>query len=78
MTISSSDRVPAEFLAWARSHRRMQRRQAARLAQITGHPDPTSPRDAIGQQRAWARRRTKAHQLHDSAMAQLRHQPQAS
>ncbi len=65
--------APAEFLAWAQTHQRQERRHAAELAQITRHPDPCGDRDAIAQQRAWARRQAHLQHLHDSAMAQLRH-----
>lgn len=62
----------AEFLAWADSHQRHRRRHDAEMAQITRHPEQAPERDAIGQQRAWARRHGREQRLRASAMAQLR------
>lgn len=61
-----------EFLAWAHAHARENRRHAADLAQITGHPEADPSADARGQQKAWARRRTQERLLHDSAIDQMR------
>ncbi len=72
-TLQRRQHVAAEFLAWADDHQRRERRHAAELAQITRHPEKAPERDAIGQQRAWARRQARRQHLHESAMAHLRH-----
>jgi hypothetical protein len=74
-----------EYLAWAESHARDRRREQARLAQITTHPDRWEHRSVIGQQLAWARRHARHRRLHESGLAQIHHRwrglcpvPQAS
>ncbi|QNI58638.1 hypothetical protein SynBIOSU31_01769 [Synechococcus sp. BIOS-U3-1] len=66
-------RAAAEFLAWADHHAHEVLRQQAASAQVEGHPDRLDQRSALAQQQVCARRRLHAKQLHDSAMAQLRH-----
>ena len=66
-------RAAAEFLAWADHHAHEVLRQQAAHAQVEGHPDRLDQRSAQAQEQVCARRRLHAKQLHDSAMAQLRH-----
>ena len=66
-------RAAAEYLAWADHHAHDVLRQQAAHAQVEGHPDHLDQRSALAQQKVCARRRLRAKQLHDSAMAQLRH-----
>ena len=66
-------RAAAEFLAWAEHHAHDVLRQQAAHAQVEGHPDRLDQRSALAQQQVCAQRRLHAKQLHDSAMAQLRH-----
>ena len=66
-------RAAAEYLAWADHHAHDVLRQQAAHAQVEGHPDHLDQRSALAQQQVCARRRLHAKQLHDSAMAQLRH-----
>lgn len=63
-----------EFVTWAEQHQRERRRHAAELAQITRHHDLNPAGDAVHQLQAWAVRQAHAKQLHDSAIAQMRHQ----
>ncbi len=70
----SESAAAPEFVAWALQHQRANRLHQAELAQITEHPDPGADRDAIAQQRAWARRHDHERQLHDSAIHQMRPQ----
>ncbi|WP_244279593.1 hypothetical protein [Synechococcus sp. UW179A] len=66
-------RAAAEFLAWADRHAHDVLRQQAAHAQVEEHPDRLDQRSALAQQQVCARRRLHAKQLHDSAMALLRH-----
>ncbi len=66
-------RAAAEFLAWADHHALDVLRQRAAQAQVEGHPDLTDQRSALAQQQVCARRRLHAKQLHESALAHLRH-----
>jgi len=66
-------RAAAEFLAWADHHAHDVLRQQAVQAQVEAHPDQLDRRSALAQQQVCARRRLHAKQLHESAMAQLRH-----
>ncbi len=77
MSSTNPGQSAPEFLAWASGHQRDRRRHNADLAQITEHPDPHSREDALGQQQAWARRRTRAQHLHASALAQMKPQGEA-
>jgi hypothetical protein len=70
----SKSAAAPEFVAWAQQHQRANRLHKAELAQITEHPDPAANRDAIAQQRAWARRHDHERQLHDIAIHQMRPQ----
>ena len=71
--LKSRQRAAAEFLAWAEHHAHDVLRQKAAHAQVEGHPDLLDQRSALAQQKVCARRRLQAKQLHDSAMAHLRH-----
>ena len=76
MTRSSASAPAAapEFVAWAHQHQRANRLHGAELAQITEHQDPGADGDAIGQQKAWARRHDHERQLQRSAIQQMRPQ----
>jgi len=62
-----------EFLAWATTHQREQRRHGAELAQITRHRELNPSGNAVHQLQAWAMRQAHEKHLRDSAIAQLRH-----
>ena len=67
-------RAAAEFLAWADHHAHEVLRHEAAQVQVGSHPDRHDHLSAQAQQQVVARRRQHARHLHDSAMAQLRHQ----
>ncbi len=71
--VPSRHPVDPEFLAWARTHQRQKRLQAALSAQLLSHPDPFDQGDVAGQVQAWAKRQAQARRLRASAMAHLRH-----
>ncbi len=66
-------RAAAEFMAWADHHAHDVLRQEALQVQVEAHLDHFDQRSALAQQQVCARRRNHQRQLHDSAMAQLRH-----
>ena len=66
-------RAAAEFMAWADHHAHDVLRQEALQVQVEGHVEQSDQRNALAQQQVYARRRNHQRQLHESAMAQLRH-----
>ncbi|MFY8149505.1 MAG: hypothetical protein ACOVNL_09870 [Prochlorococcaceae cyanobacterium] len=65
--------TPPEFLAWAESHQRQERRHGAELAQISRHPQGTEQRSALEEEEIRVQEHEHERRLHDSALAQLRH-----
>ena len=66
-------RAAADFMAWADHHAHDVLRQEALQVQVEGHVEQSDQRNALAQQQVYARRRSHQRQLHESAMAQLRH-----
>ena len=66
-------RAAAEFMAWADHHAHDVLRQEALQVHVEGPFDHSDQRSAMAQQQVYARRRSHQRQLHDSAIAQLRH-----
>lgn len=65
-------RAAAEYMIWADRHAHEVARTQATLVQHDD-PQPVERRSAAAQQKVWAHRRFHEKNLHDSAMAQLRH-----
>ena len=63
----------AEFMAWADHHAHDVLRQEALQVQMESPVLDSDQRSALAQQQVYARRRSHQRQLHDSAIAQLRH-----
>ena len=66
-------RAAAEFMAWADQHAHDVLRQEALQVQMESPVLDSDQRSALAQQQVYARRRSHQRQLHDSAIAQLRH-----
>ncbi|QNJ20219.1 hypothetical protein SynA1825c_01918 [Synechococcus sp. A18-25c] len=66
-------RAAAEFMAWADHHAHDVLRQEALQVQMESPVLDSDQRSALAQQQVYARRRSHQRQLHDSAIAQLRH-----
>ena len=65
-------RAAAEFLAWSDHHARESTARRVARGQIETHPDLNPMGNALEQQKAWARRHDREHQLQVSALSQLR------